>query len=55
MKTNRINLTKQGVKEFIKPFLLRGLAITHANLVWCTDITYLPTCNGFMYLTANLN
>ena len=48
----RKNLTKQGVKEFIKPYLLRGLDITHANQVWCTDITYVPMRNGFMYLTA---
>jgi putative transposase len=48
----RKNLTKQGMKEFIKPYLLRGLDITRANQVWCTDITYVPMRNGFMYLTA---
>jgi putative transposase len=48
----RKNLTKQGVKEFIKPYLLRGLDVTHANQVWCTDITYVPMRSGFMYLTA---
>ena len=48
----RKNLTKQGVKEFIKPYLLNGLDITHANHVWCTDITYIPMRYGFMYLTA---
>jgi putative transposase len=48
----RKNLTKQGLKEFIKPYLLRGLKITHANQVWCTDITYIPMHRGFMYLTA---
>ncbi|MCJ7716671.1 MAG: hypothetical protein MUO54_09145 [Anaerolineales bacterium] len=36
----RKNLTKGALKEFIKPYLLRGLKITHANQVWCTDITY---------------
>ena len=36
------NLTKGALKEFIKPYLLRGLKITHANQVWCTDITYIP-------------
>jgi putative transposase len=50
----RKNLTKQGMKEFIKPYLLRGLDITHANQVWCTDITYVPMRNGYMYLTALL-
>ena len=48
----RKNLTKAGWKEFIKPYLLTGLAITHANQVWCTDITYVPMKKGFMYLTA---
>ena len=48
----RKNLTKQGMKIFIKPYLLRGLKITHANQVWCTDITYIPMRHGFMYLTA---
>jgi putative transposase len=48
----RKNLTKQGMKEFIKPYLLRGLDVTHAGQVWCTDITYVPMRNGYMYLTA---
>ena len=48
----RKNLTKQGMKEYIKPYLLRGLNVRHANQVWCTDITYIPIRNGFMYLTA---
>lgn len=48
----RKNLTKAGLREFIKPYLLRGLTITHANQVWCTDITYIPMAKGFMYLTA---
>jgi putative transposase len=48
----RKNLTKLGMKEFIKPYLLNGLAITNANQVWCADITYVPMRHGFMYLTA---
>ena len=48
----RKNLTKNALKEFIKPYLLRGLKITHANQVWCTDITYIPMAKGFMYMTA---
>jgi putative transposase len=48
----RKNLTKGALKEFIKPYLLRGLKITHANQVWCTDITYIPMAKGFMYMTA---
>jgi putative transposase len=34
------------------PYLLRGLAITHPNQVWSTDITYIPMPTGFMYLVA---
>lgn len=48
----RKNLIKAGLREFIKPYLLRGLQINHANQVWCTDITYIPMARGFMYLTA---
>ena len=46
------NLTKGTLKQFIKPYLLRGLKITRANQVWCTDITYIPMAKGFMYMTA---
>jgi putative transposase len=48
----RKNLTKEGVKEFIKPYLLKRLDITRPNQVWCTDITYIPMRHGFMYLTG---
>lgn len=48
----RKNLTKAGLRQFIKPYLLKGLAITAPNQVWCTDITYVPMRRGFMYLTA---
>lgn len=48
----RKNLTKMGLRQYIKPYLLRGLDITHANQVWCTDITYIPMKKGFMYMTA---
>ena len=34
------------------PYLLRGMAITEPNLVWCADITYIPMRGGFMYLVA---
>lgn len=34
------------------PYLLRNVAITHADQVWSTDITYIPLRGGFLYLTA---
>jgi putative transposase len=36
----------------VYPYLLRGLAITRVNQVWCADITYVPMPRGFMYLVA---
>lgn len=48
----RKNLSKLGMAEFIKPYLLRGLKISRPNQVWCTDITYIPMRRGFLYLTA---
>lgn len=42
-----------AIKEHKKyPYLLRNLNITRPNQVWSTDITYIKTNNGFMYLTA---
>lgn len=36
----------------IYPYLLKGMRLSHANLVWSTDLTYVPMATGFMYLTA---
>ncbi|PCI54367.1 MAG: hypothetical protein COB36_10275 [Alphaproteobacteria bacterium] len=36
----------------IYPYLLRNIAITRPNQVWCTDITYIPIKRGFLYLVA---
>jgi len=36
----------------IYPYLLRKLPITRPNQVWCSDITYIPVKNGFLYLVA---
>ncbi|MGL6169468.1 MAG: IS3 family transposase, partial [Fusobacteriaceae bacterium] len=41
---------KAGVQKF--PYLLRNLKIEKPHAVWSTDITYLKTSTGFMYLTA---
>lgn len=48
----RKNLTKSGLKAFIKLYLLKDLNITRANQVWCTDITYIPMKKGLMYMTV---
>ena len=44
--------SKPGSGHKVYPYLLRGVAITHPNQVWSTDITYLPMKRGFLYLTA---
>ena len=36
----------------IYPYLLRDLAITRPNHVWCTDVTDIPRQRGFLYLVA---
>lgn len=36
----------------IYPYLLKDLAITTANQVWCSDITYIPMPRGILYLVA---
>jgi putative transposase len=36
----------------VYPYLLRQIKIERANQVWSTDITYIPTLRGFVYLTA---
>jgi putative transposase len=46
------NLSKVGQAEYIHPYLLRGMEITHSNQVWAIDITYIPMQKGFLYLTA---
>ncbi len=34
------------------PYLLKGLTIERVNQVWSTDITYIRTTRGFVYLVA---
>ena len=36
----------------IYPYLLKGLDINRPDMVWCSDITYIPLPRGFMYLVA---
>lgn len=39
----------------IYPYLLRGVAITHADQVWSSDITYIRLTQGGVYLVASLD
>ena len=36
----------------VYPYLLRGLAVSRPDQVWCTDVTYIPMRRGFLYLVA---
>ncbi len=44
------NLSKRYHAQYIRPYLLRNLAIDHPNQVWGVDITYIRMKIGFMYL-----
>lgn len=44
------NLSKRYHSQFLKPYLLRHLAIERPNQVWGVDITYIHMPKGFMYL-----
>ncbi len=45
-----LSVANQAHKKY--SYLLRGVAITHPNQVWSTDITYVRLHKGFVYLTA---
>ena len=42
------NTSKKHPQHRIYPYLLRKLATTRPNQVWCSDITYIPVKNGFL-------
>ena len=44
------NLSKMFHAQYVRPYLLKGLEIDHADQVWGIDITYLPLRSGFLYL-----
>ena len=46
------NTSKKHPQHRVYPYLLRKLAITRPNQVWCSDITYIPVKHGFLYLVA---
>ncbi len=48
----RPNTSMRNVQHKIYPYLLCGLIISRSNQVWATDITYIKTPWGWMYLAA---
>jgi putative transposase len=49
------SLSQPGEGHQIYPYLLKGLEICGPDQVWCTDITYVPMANGFMFLCATMD
>ena len=41
-----------GSTSYVHPYLLRKMRIGRPNLVWSTDISYIPMGKGFLYLYA---
>ena len=48
-------LSAGGRPHKVYPYLLRDVAISRADQVWSTDITYVPLPCGFLYLAAVLD
>lgn len=48
-------LSQAHPEHQVYPYLLRDLAVTQSNQVWCTDITYLPVLKGHFYLVAMMD
>jgi putative transposase len=44
------NLSRRYHAQYVRPYLLRNLAIVRPNQVWGVDITYIRMKKGFMYL-----
>jgi putative transposase len=51
------NTSKPGIGagHVIYPYLLRGITASYPNHIWGTDITYIRTAEGFVYLVAFLD
>lgn len=48
----RPNTSKAHPQHPVYPYLLRKMEINRSNQVWCSDITFIPVQNGFLYLVA---
>ena len=46
------NTSQPAPGHKIYPYLLRGVKASYPNHIWGTDITYIKTANGFVYLVA---
>lgn len=48
----KVRTTFPGAYEGEYENKLKGLSVDHQNQVWCTDITYIHTTEGVLYLSA---
>lgn len=48
----RPNTSRPHPQHPIYPYLLRNMAITRPNQVWCSDITFIPVRGCLLYLVA---
>src|SRR3981189_365376 len=48
----RPNTSKPAAAHKVYPYLLGGIAIERINQVWCSDVTYIPMAQGFLYLVV---
>src|SRR5438477_12159341 len=48
----RPNTSKPAMAHKIYPYLLGGLSIERVNQVWCSDVTYIPMAQGFLYVVV---
>ena len=46
------NTSKKNSEHKVYPYLLKDIKIDAPNIAWQTDITYLKTSSGFVYLVA---
>jgi putative transposase len=46
------NTSKPAPGHEVYPYLLRGVTASYPNHIWGTDITYIRTAEGFVYLVA---
>ena len=46
------NTSKAAPGHTVYPYLLKGVTASYPNHVWGTDITYIRTAEGFVYLVA---
>ena len=49
------NTSKPAKGHKTYPYLLGGLRIDRPNQVWCSDITYIRTHEGFLYMAVGID